>query len=108
MTNPSSSFIKSSSSSTARLSSLFEPGNSQTKAQSQDYTSELDSHTSNFSIFTKMAIQGIGLVVLVDLVSVVLAVLVTVLAVYFSRCWGNCTERRKGRIEAAAAAKVCS
>lgn len=50
-----------------------------------------------------MAIQGIGLVVLVGLVSVVLAVLVTVLAAYFSRCWGNCTESRKGRIAAAAA-----
>jgi uncharacterized membrane protein len=53
-----------------------------------------------------MAMQGIGLVVLVGLVSVVLAVLVTVLAVYFSSCWGNCTESRKGRIAAVPTATV--
>jgi hypothetical protein len=63
-------------------------------------------YNSDFSIFFTMAIQGISLVVLVGLVSVVLAVLVTVLAVYFSRCWGNCQESRKGRITAAPTATV--
>jgi hypothetical protein len=57
-------------------------------------------YTSNFSIIIKMALQGVGLTVLVGLVSVILAALVTVLAVYFARYWGDYKEGRKGRIGA--------